>query len=110
MLARMDDRLTRLEATILSRRSADPASSYVASLAHKGRAKMAQKLGEEATETVIAAIEDDRAGLIAESADLLFHLTCLLADADIRLADVLDELERREGVSGHAEKAARAPG
>lgn len=107
MLTGMDDRLARLEATIISRRSADPATSYVASLARKGRAKMAQKLGEEATEAVIAAIQDDRAGLISESADLVFHLTCLLTDAGISFSDVLEELERREGVSGHAEKAAR---
>ncbi len=103
----MDDRLTRLEATIAARRNADPATSYVASLAAKGRAKMAQKVGEEATETVIAAVSGDKAALIAESADLIFHLACLLADAEASFGDVLDELERREGTSGHAEKAAR---
>lgn len=104
----MDDRLTRLEATIRARRSADPATSYVASLAHKGRAKMAQKLGEEATETVIAAVSDDRAGTISESADLLFHLACLLADMDLSFADILAELDAREGLSGLEEKASRA--
>ena len=103
----MDDRLTRLEATIRARRSSDPATSYVASLAHKGRAKMAQKLGEEATETVIAAVSDDRAGTISESADLLFHLACLLADMDLSFADILAELDAREGLSGLEEKAAR---
>ncbi len=103
----MNDRLARLEATIAARRSADPAASYVASLAQKGRAKMAQKVGEEATETVIAAVSGDRAALVSESADLLFHLACLLADAGTGFSDVLDELERREGTSGHAEKAAR---
>lgn len=105
----MDDRLTRLEATIRARRSADPATSYVASLAQKGRAKMAQKLGEEATETVIAAVSDDRAGMISESADLLFHLACLLADMDLSFADILAELDAREGLSGLEEKAARQP-
>lgn len=104
----MDDRLSRLEATIASRRSADPATSYVASLAQKGRAKMAQKLGEEATEAVIAAVSDDHAGMVGESADLLFHLACLLADMGLSFADILAELDRREGLSGLTEKAARA--
>lgn len=104
-----EDRLTRLEAVINARRSADPATSYVASLAHKGRAKMAQKVGEEAVETVIAAIADDRQSVISESADLLFHLSCLLADFDIRFDDILTELDRREGVSGLEEKASRQP-
>lgn len=103
----MEDRLTRLDATIRSRRDADPATSYVAKLRHKGRAKMAQKLGEEATETVIAAVTNDRAGVIAESADLLFHHLCLLADMDISIDEVLAELDRREGLSGLDEKASR---
>ena len=102
-----EDRLVRLEAIIAERRMADPASSYVASLVRKGRKKIAQKVGEEAVETVIAAIADDREEAITESADLLFHLACLLADMDIRFADILAELDRREGVSGLAEKAAR---
>ena len=89
------------------RRTADPTASYVAKLAAKGRAKIAQKVGEEAVETVIAAMADDRAGAVGESADLLFHLLMLLADLDIPLDSVLDELDRREGVSGIVEKAAR---
>jgi phosphoribosyl-ATP pyrophosphohydrolase len=101
------DSLARLEQTILARRDADPASSYVARLRAKGRAKMAQKLGEEAVETVIAAIEGDKAGLTGEAADLLFHLLVLLADSGVPLADVCAELDRREGVSGLDEKAAR---
>lgn len=105
---RLEDRLARLEAIISERRMADPATSYVASLAHKGRAKIAQKVGEEAVETVIAAISNDRQGVISESADLIFHLACLLADIDISFADILAELDRREGVSGLAEKAARS--
>ena len=102
------DTLDQLEATIRSRRSADPSSSYTASLFHRGRAKVAQKLGEEAVETVIAAMGDDPAKIVPEAADLVFHLLVLLADADLTLGDVLAELERREGVSGHEEKAGRS--
>lgn len=103
----MDASLARLEQTIIARRDADPAQSYVAKLRAQGRAKMAQKLGEEAVETVIAALDGDRAALTGEAADLLFHLVALLADCGVRLADVQAELDRREGVSGLAEKAAR---
>jgi phosphoribosyl-ATP pyrophosphohydrolase len=99
--------LEALEATIRGRRSADPAISYVAKLFAKGRPKIAQKLGEEAVETVIAAMAGDQAAVVGEAADLLFHLTVLLAELDIPLADVLAELDRREGTSGLAEKAAR---
>lgn len=103
----MTDTLHRLEATIAARRSADPSASWVAALTAKGRAKIAEKLGEEAIETVIAAMGDDPAALTHEAADLLFHLLVLLADAGIALDDVLAELDRRDGVSGLAEKAAR---
>jgi phosphoribosyl-ATP pyrophosphohydrolase len=99
--------LQTLEQTIASRRSADPSTSYVAKLTAKGRAKIAQKVGEEAVETVIAAMAGDREGMVGESADLLFHLLLLLADMDVPFDAVLDELDRREGVSGIAEKAAR---
>ena len=101
------DTLDRLEATIRERRAGDPDASYVAKLTAKGRAKIAQKLGEEATETVIAAIADDRSGIVSESADLIFHLLVLLADAGVSLEDVRSELARREGVSGLEEKAKR---
>lgn len=101
------DQLDRLEAIIRERRTGDPASSYVAKLTAKGRAKIAQKLGEEATETVIAAMQDDKAGLTGEAADLIFHLLILLADAGLGLDDVRAELARREGVSGIEEKASR---
>jgi phosphoribosyl-ATP pyrophosphohydrolase len=101
------DTLTRLEATIAARRGADPASSYVAKLNAKGLTKIAQKLGEEAVEAVIAAMADDRAGLVGEAADLLFHLLVLLGAKDVPLAEVLAELDRREGVSGIDEKASR---
>ncbi|AUW59995.1 phosphoribosyl-ATP diphosphatase [Sphingobium sp. SCG-1] len=103
----MSDTLSRLEATIRARRTADPSSSYVAKLTAKGRAKIAQKLGEEAVETVIAAMANDPEGVTSEAADLLFHLTVLLADMNLSLDDVCAELDRREGVSGIAEKAAR---
>ncbi|WP_067733790.1 phosphoribosyl-ATP diphosphatase [Novosphingobium naphthalenivorans] len=101
------DTLARLEATIAARRAADPESSYVAKLNAKGPAKIAQKVGEEATETVIAALTQDHKALVGEAADLIFHLVVLLNAKDVPLADVLAELDRREGVSGLAEKASR---
>ena len=101
------DTLATLEATIAARLTADPGTSYVASLAAKGRATIAQKVGEEAIETVIAAIADDRPALVGEAADLIFHLTVLLHHAGLSLDDVRAELTRREGLSGLAEKAAR---
>ena len=103
----MADTFDALEAVIRERRTGDPASSYVARLTAKGRAKIAQKLGEEAVETVIAAIEDDKAALTSEAADLIFHLAVLLADAGLSLDDIRAELARREGVSGIEEKANR---
>jgi phosphoribosyl-ATP pyrophosphohydrolase len=103
----MADTLTRLEATIASRKGADPASSYVASLFAKGRPKIARKFGEEAVEAIVAALAEDKAALTGEAADTIFHLLVLLADAGIPLSDVFAELEQREGVSGHDEKAAR---
>lgn len=101
------DTLARLEATVLARRGADPQSSYVAKLNARGVKKIAQKLGEEATETVIAALTEDHAALVGEASDLLFHLVVLLAARDVPLADVFAELDRRDGLSGIAEKAAR---
>lgn len=106
----MTDILKSLENTILERRDAEPESSYVASLRAKGRAKMAEKLGEEAVEAVIAAIQDDKMAMTGEAADLLFHLMVLLADMDLSLDDVTAELARREGLSGLEEKAARGAG
>jgi phosphoribosyl-ATP pyrophosphohydrolase len=102
------DTLARLEATIAQRLTASPDTSYVARLHHKGLAKIAQKVGEEATETVIAALAGDGKELTGEAADLLFHLMVLLAEKGVPLADVLAELDRREGLSGLAEKAARS--
>ena len=103
----MTDTFDRLLAAVVERRRADPATSYVAKLTAKGRAKIAQKLGEEAVETVIAAMGDDSAALTSEAADLMFHLAVLLADAGLSFDDIRAELDRREGVSGLAEKAAR---
>ncbi len=103
----MTDILKSLERTILQRRGAEPDQSYVASLRAKGRAKMAEKLGEEAVEAVIAAVQDDKAAMTGEAADLLFHLMVLLADMDLSIEDVTAELARREGLSGLEEKAAR---
>ena len=99
--------LTRLEATIAARRTADPSTSYVAKLNARGLGKIAQKVGEEATETVIAALSGSADELTGEAADLLFHLLVLLGARDVPLAAVLAELDRREGVSGIAEKASR---
>ena len=104
----MSDTLARLEATIASRKGADPKASYVASLFAKGRPKIARKLGEEAVEAIVAALAEDKAELTGEAADLIFHLMVLLADCDLPLADVLAELDRREGTSGHDEKASRS--
>lgn len=100
--------LTRLEAVVKDRLAAgDGAASYVASLAAKGRGKIAQKVGEEATETVIAALTEDDAALVGEASDLIFHLSILLADRGLSWDDIAAEIERRHGTSGHAEKAAR---
>ena len=103
----MDDPLDRLDAVVRARRGADPSSSYTASLFARGRPRIAQKLGEEAVECVIAAVGPDPRAIVPEAADLLFHLLVLLADADLTLDDVRAELARREGVSGHEEKAGR---
>ena len=100
--------LTSLEATMRERRGTDPKQSYVAKLHAKGIAKIAKKLGEEAVETVIAVLAEDDAALTGEAADLLFHLLVLLDARGLRFADVVAELERREGLSGIAEKAGRS--
>ena len=102
------DTLARLERTIADRRSAAPEHSYVAQLHARGVPVIARKLGEEAVETVIAALAEDDKALTGEAADLLFHLLILLHERGLSIADVLAELDRREGVSGIAEKAGRA--
>jgi len=101
------DILDRLYALILERRKGDPATSYIARRLKQGTAKIAQKVGEEAVETVIAAMQNDKEELIAESADMMFHWLMLLADGGVSLSDVMAELERREGVSGLDERASR---
>ena len=102
------DTLTRLEATIARRLTASPDESYVAKLNSKGLAKIAQKVGEEAVETVIAAVSGEREELVSESADLLMHLLVLLQKKGVALDEVMAELDRREGVSGLDEKASRS--
>ncbi|WP_372605154.1 phosphoribosyl-ATP diphosphatase [Actibacterium sp.] len=99
--------LDQLAATIEARKSADPESSWTAKLLSKGPEKCAEKFGEEAIEAIIAAAKNDRENLTYEAADVLYHLLVMLAARDVALADVLAELERREGTSGIAEKAAR---
>jgi len=102
-----DDVLQRLAATIESRKGADAAASYVAALLAKGEDAVLKKIGEEATETVMAAKDGDKIRVVAEIADLWFHCLVLLARHGLGPADVLRELARREGVSGHAERASR---
>jgi phosphoribosyl-ATP pyrophosphohydrolase len=103
----MNDALQRLFATIESRRSADPAVSYVAKMLGKGPAKIAKKVGEEGVEVAIAATQNAKESTVRESADLVFHLMLLWAAMGITPADVMAELERREGVSGIEEKKKR---
>lgn len=102
--------LARLAATIESRKSADPASSWTAKLLASGPEKCAEKFGEEAIEAVIEAVKGDRARLTAEAADVLYHLLVMCAARDISLADIATELDRREGRSGLTEKAERPKG
>lgn len=106
----MSDTLARLEQTIASRAQSSPQESYVAKLNAQGIEKISRKLGEEAVETVIAALSGSKEELTSEAADLVFHLLVLLAAKGVRLGDVLGELERREGLSGLTEKAQRGDG
>ena len=99
--------LERLWRTIEARRGADPDTSYTAKLFSRGRAKIAQKLGEEAVEAVIEAVRGDAGALVGESADVLYHLLVLWADMGLTPADIAAELARREGTSGIAEKRGR---
>ena len=102
-----DDVLQRLAATIHGRRTEAASKSYTRELLDAGPAHCAKKLGEEATETVIAALGQDTRALTREAADLLYHLLVLLESRDVPLRDVMAELESRMGTSGLAEKAAR---
>lgn len=102
-----DDILKNLARTIAARRGSDGEKSYTRALLDGGAETCAKKLAEEAAETVIAGVSQDGAALTREAADLLYHLLVLLEARDVKLDDVLGELESRMGVSGHAEKAAR---
>lgn len=104
----MSDVLNRLSELMEQRKSADPSSSYVAKLYAKGLDSILKKIGEEATETVIAAKGGNTDEIIYETADLWFHTLVLLSHAGLSAQDVLNELARREGLSGIAEKAGRA--
>ena len=108
-LSRFADTFDRLAATIEARKGADPSSSYTAKLLSEGVERLAKKFGEEAVETVIAAVSGDKDALAAESADVVYHWLTLLAGAGVSLDDVAAKLEAREGTSGLAEKAARKP-
>ncbi len=99
--------LDRLAATIASRKGGDESASWTAKLLARGPEKCAEKFGEEAIEAIIEAVKGDRAKLTAEAADVLYHLLVMLAACDVTLTDVMAELERREGLSGIAEKAGR---
>ena len=103
----MNDILDRLAATLEARKLGEPGSSYVASLYAKGLDAMLKKVAEEAAETIMAAKDGDPQKIVYETADLWFHTMILLASQGLGPQDVLNELARREGVSGHAEKAAR---
>jgi phosphoribosyl-ATP pyrophosphohydrolase len=103
----MNDILNRLSDLLEARKSADPQSSYVAKLYAKGMNGILKKVGEEAAETIIAAKDGEKSQLIYETADLWFHTLVMLAHAGIKPQEVLDELARREGLSGIDEKAAR---
>jgi phosphoribosyl-ATP pyrophosphohydrolase len=99
--------LERLAATIATRKGKDPETSWTARLLASGPEKCAEKFGEEAVEAIIEAVKGDRARLTSEAADVIYHLLVMLAARDVTLADVLAELDRREGTSGIEEKAGR---
>lgn len=99
--------LEDLAEVIAARASADASESWTAKLLEKGPEKCAEKFGEEAVEAIIEAVRDDKPALTAEAADVLFHLLVMLQSRGVALSDVMDELARRQGTSGLAEKAAR---
>ena len=99
--------LDDLAALIEARASADPETSWTAKLLAKGPEKCAEKFGEEAVEAIIEAVKGDRGALTSEAADVLFHLLVMLQSRGVPLSDVMEELARRQGTSGLAEKAAR---
>lgn len=99
--------LAALADEVVKRKTSSPDQSYTAKLLSQGVEKCAKKLGEEAVETALAAVSGNQKNIAAESADLLYHLIVLLEASGLTLADVMDELARRQGVSGIAEKASR---
>ena len=103
------DTLENLYQVVRERRKADPDESYVAKRFKQGTAKIVKKFGEEAVETVIAAMRENKEEVISESADMIFHWLLLLADAGVSPKDVMDELTRRTGISGLDEKALPGP-
>ena len=103
----MNDIIQRLTDALEARKGADPQTSYVAKLYSKGMNSILKKVGEEAAETIIAAKDGSKEDLIYETADLWFHTMVMLAQAGLNAQDVLDEVARREGLSGIAEKASR---
>lgn len=103
----MSDVLSRLAATIDARKAADPSSSHTALMLSKGPTKCAEKFGEEAIEAIIEAAQGNTDKLTSEAADVIYHLMVMLTAQNVPWTDVLAELERREGTSGIAEKAAR---
>lgn len=102
--------LDRVAQTIEARKDADPATSYVAKLLHEGQDKILKKIAEESAEVLLAAKDEDKSHVVRETADLWFHCMVLLAHHDLGPQDVLNELRRREGISGIDEKAARNAG
>ena len=105
----MNDVLARLAAVVHGRNGGDPERSYVSRLLSRGEDAILKKIGEEATETVMAAKDGDRQRIVGETADLWFHCLIMLEHYQLGPQDVLNELQRREGLSGLDEKAAREP-
>jgi phosphoribosyl-ATP pyrophosphohydrolase len=105
----MEATLRQLTAAIKEKKHGDPTQSYIAKRFASGRAKIAQKVGEEGVELAIALVLDDKADIVSEATDLLFHLMIGLEDAGLSLDDVMQELQRREGMSGLEEKRQRVP-
>ena len=105
-----DDVFDRIEATLIERRDADPENSYVARLYARGPDAILKKIGEEAAELIMASKDGQLDGIVHEAADVVFHIMALLAFHDLSIDDVRQELARREGISGVAEKQARQSG
>lgn len=100
--------LDDLAAIVRARASGEAAASYTKTLLDRGPSRVARKFGEEAVELIVAAVEGDRAAVVSETADVLYHCLVLLAASGVALSDVMTELERRTALSGHEEKASRS--